>query len=616
MRHKRKNIPSRIVFCLGVFFVFLSFAAVSMFSGQTRVNASLLNEQQDQEPEVFALLSGFEPGTKVRYRAFGADIDTFTASGVVDENGDLSLLSPPNMKGMKNKIRYSMDIGEYAERVSVTFHFDPRQGRMSFSGEFVRDNGDIEFAAAKKVLKTRADWAGLFEETGIKIPQNVSKKDPIQVSFFNNDVASDADNYQSPAVIQVLTAPGGGQVGSGGVNNWSESNCGLYPLSTCDTGAVNSQNDSWVENFVLPMQLMAEQLTVVGMQEMTAIAMFFDAKDQLEAQREHQRLKAQAVKDYHPSGGRRHDGTNGPSGQMCRVGSFMKGIADTEYKAKQDHLALSTALMTTYTNVMNHGTAYGPENDFKNRLEQYKEIYCDPMDSSKGLELLCDHDAGGTGTDVGATDLRRANADVAYGRTIEFPYTLDVDFLNTDETEDEEDVLALARNLYWPVAMAQVTDERIRDNAQYYQRVRHLMALTNLAHNSYAKQVAMKARAPDPQNAGATYGWAHMKAMMREFGLTDAQIEEYYGERPSYHMQMEVLTKKIYQNPDFYTNLYDKPANIDRIHTALEAIKLMQMRDHYEASLRREMLVSGMIEDELATDAEILQGELIDPTRK
>ncbi len=612
--HKRSILRSPAVFMLGVCFVFVAFVTFGVFSPQNTVEASLLNKGS-QENRVFALLSGFDPGTKVRYRAIGQDIEAFIANGVIDANGNLELLSPPDMAAVTNYLSYSINIGEGSDRMIVTFKFDPQKGEMSLDGSFTKKQMDIKLTGARSDVTTRADWAGLFEETGIKIPQDISEKQPIEVAFYSHDVATDARNYQSQAIIKVLTAPGGGQVGPGGVNNWSESNCGLYPLSTCDTGAVNAQNDAWVENFVLPLQLMTEQLTVVGMQEMTAIAMFFDAKDQLEAQREHQRLKAQAVKDYHPSGGRRHDGTNNPGGQMCRVGSFMKGIAETETKMNKDHLSLSTALMANYTNLFNHGSAYGPETDFKNRLQQFRTTYCDPMDSSKGLELLCDHDADGPGTDVGATDLRRVNADVDFGRTIEFPYTMDIDFSDTNDTNDEEDAVALARNLYWPVALYDVSPERLNENAQYYQRARHLMALTNLAHNSYSKLVAMKASAPDPENAAAQHGWAHMKAMMREFGLTDAQIEEYYGEKPSYWMQMEVLTKKLYQNPDFYTNLYDKPANVERIQVALEAINLMQQRDHYEASLRREILMSGMIEDELGTDAEVLQGILNDPPR-
>ena len=56
----------------------------------------------------------------------------------------------------------------------------------------------------------------------------------------------------------------------------------------------------------------------------------------------------------------------------------------------------------------------------------------------------------------------------------------------------------------------------------------------------------------------------------------------------------------MYQSPNFYTNLYEKPTNVRRISTSMEAIKLMQTRDQFELSLRKEMLLSMMLEQEIA----------------
>ena len=59
---------------------------------------------------------------------------------------------------------------------------------------------------------------------------------------------------------------------------------------------------------------------------------------------------------------------------------------------------------------------------------------------------------------------------------------------------------------------------------------------------------------------------------------------------------MEILTKKIYQNPDFYTNLYDKPANVERKGVALQAIGLMQKFDLFKSNLRSEASLSVLLE--------------------
>jgi hypothetical protein len=85
-----------------------------------------------------------------------------------------------------------------------------------------------------------------------------------------------------------------------------------------------------------------------------------------------------------------------------------------------------------------------------------------------------------------------------------------------------------------------------------------------------------------------------MKALLQEMGAAPADIEELMGENPSYYAQMEILTKKIYQNPEFIINLYDKPANVKRIRAAGQAIKTMQDRDIHEALERRMMLISAL----------------------
>ena len=50
----------------------------------------------------------------------------------------------------------------------------------------------------------------------------------------------------------------------------------------------------------------------------------------------------------------------------------------------------------------------------------------------------------------------------------------------------------------------------------------------------------------------------------------------------------------MFQSPEFYTNLYTSPEaeNLKPIGVALEAVKLMQNSDRYEAALCREMLTS------------------------
>ena len=101
-----------------------------------------------------------------------------------------------------------------------------------------------------------------------------------------------------------------------------------------------------------------------------------------------------------------------------------------------------------------------------------------------------------------------------------------------------------------------------------------------------------------------------MKAMLKEMTVEESDVHTSLGDYPSYYAQMDVLTKKMYQNPDFFTNLYDKPTNVERISTAMEAFRLMQLRDHYHAQTRKEMLFSMMLQEKLMDPLELTGAKL------
>ncbi len=579
--------------------VFVFGALIFTASVDRSANASLL-KQKAQSQEVFAALSGFEPGAIVTYSIISEGNDATQTTSMVDRHGYLNIPMPENLKNANSDIVYDFSVSEENRTLSLLFKIDAGTGSVSVKGEGSDPFADIEIQASGRNVGTRSDWAGLFEETGISGAPEEGADNFVRVAFYSRDIASDARDHQSPAVIKVLSAPGGGDLNGSNLNQFTETNCSPYPLSTCTTASVNQQNNNIVQNYIMALMLMADQLSAVAMQPVHMIGSFLDAKDQMEVQRKHQELKAVAVKDYHPSE------------QMCRIGSYARSLAAVEEKSIHDQIVLNDVLMETAENRRNMGTALGAESDIKNRLQQFKRIYCDPNDNNKALELLCDHGAA----QPGAANQARMNKDIDYARTVELPYTLDIDFTNDVLSDEETDVVALGRNLYWTDAFSFVSEERLQENAEYLQRSRQHMALNNLAHSSYSKLISMKARSPAAP-AGVEPGWAYMKTMLRSLirganaAAIDTNIENMFGENPSYHAQMEVLTKKIYQNPDFYTNLYDKPANIDRINASLEAISLMQQRDHYEAALRHELLLSGMVEQELITDAEKLQGKLL-----
>jgi hypothetical protein len=73
---------------------------------------------------------------------------------------------------------------------------------------------------------------------------------------------------------------------------------------------------------------------------------------------------------------------------------------------------------------------------------------------------------------------------------------------------------------------------------------------------------------------------------------------------------MDILTKKMYQRPEFYTDLYDTPTNVDRKGVSLQAIGLMQDFDTLKSYLRQEMILAVLVEMELMREQSIIEDNL------
>lgn len=560
--------------------------------------ASAKKTLEQSVPSEKVLLQGFDPNSEVVYTILSSDGLISNGRTQTDENGNTALSYAEIDTTGKEYLVYDLKIAnnKIEDYVDILIRVDLKTGRIKASGKGLEQFSDISFLASGKTKQTRSDWSGNFTENNIPALMNSAKEQSFEIALYGFSNLDLPNQQQNPAIIKVLSAPDGGGPDSSGVNVFTPSPSGTYPLSTSDTSAINDTIDLIKENYIVAMMLMTEQLSAVVTQQTLILGQFFDAKIQLEVQRTHQQLKAEAVKDYHPSE------------EMCRIGSYMRSVAKTEDKARADEFAMNEAMIARYNNLNFTSNAEDEGYDVDARLRQFREVYCNVRDNNDGLHYMCEHDqdentanstvgAAAPGG-VGGVDKLRFNKDIDYYATLSFPKTLDMDFKDGVETEHEEDVLALAKNLYWPNSFLWGSTKKIPEQAVGFLDARRVIALNSMAHSSYTKLASLKASAPVPA-ASVEPGWAYMKTLMRDFGISDDDIGVLMGERPSYWAQMEVLTKKIYQDPNFYTNLYDKPANVDRISASLDAIKLMQMRDHYNSVLRREMLTSGLLETEL-----------------
>jgi hypothetical protein len=327
------------------------------------------------------------------------------------------------------------------------------------------------------------------------------------------------------------------------------------------------------------LMIMAEQFTANMMVQVQSIGKMLDAKHQLETQRLFQEKIAEAHKDYHPSE------------QMCTFGTFARDLASTERHANLTRSALSKEVLQRE---LGSGDGKGMTNatDTLSRLKKFIGTFCDPMDNSEGLKNLCktpNQDAG------------MFNRDIDYTRTLDEPLSLDIDMTDDEVTSDEEAVFALIDNLFAHKPMQRIGETALeqRKFQYYYHNQRSIIAMRGIARNSFSNLIALKTATPEQEKSTGPY----LKALMKELGLDDEEVEKILGENPSYFAQMDFLTRKIYQNPAFYTNLYDKPVNVERIRAAMRAIKLMNDRDIQSAMHRREMLLSMMLELRLREQA-------------
>ncbi|HPD83029.1 MAG TPA: hypothetical protein PLK85_04345 [Alphaproteobacteria bacterium] len=330
----------------------------------------------------------------------------------------------------------------------------------------------------------------------------------------------------------------------------------------------------WEAHLLPAMMFMTEQLTAVMTQQMMILGTLIDAKHQLESQRILQELQAQAHKDYQPSEG------------MCRFGTNTRALAASDRNATLTQIAISSH-GTQRDLLSGDSISAGGQRDYtRSRLDQFKNKYCNAADFGNGMTRVCNSS--------GSTQINR---DINYTNTVDQKQTLEIDFSLNNVTPDEEDILALSNNLYGNDVLPRIPEDKmalsngtiIPKGAFPYMKMRSLVAHKNLTLSAYAAQVGRKSQGTDTVEP-------YIQAYLENMGLTTTDIAELIGPRPSYDAQMEFLTKTLYQTPNYYTELYDKPVNVERKIAAQSAIDLMQRRDTYRDSVITKAIISGYLD--------------------
>lgn len=355
--------------------------------------------------------------------------------------------------------------------------------------------------------------------------------------------------------------------------------------------------DVFVPAFMPPAYLyhFAEQMTTTAVYQVFAIGTLFDAKQELEVQRIFQKRTAEAQRDYQPSVG------------ICSIGTTVRSLAAAERRAETTTFVLSQRAQDRQMGNMHTAAAGGGTSDKKSRLEQFRRRYCDTHDNNNLFMKVCVTD----NADRQAT----LNKDIDYNRTVDSHRTMNIDFTDTQLTDDEQDVMALASNLYAHDVFKRIDEATYKnasptekaDRLRFLLEQRQIVAKRSVAENSFNTIVGLKSLGspepedpPDPLTVGHSVDTArYLSVILKQLGMTDEDIAKFMGARPSYFTQMEMITKKVFQQPGFFADLYDKPANVDRKKVALQAIGLMQDFDTWQSYLRTESLLSVLLEMEI-----------------
>jgi hypothetical protein len=361
--------------------------------------------------------------------------------------------------------------------------------------------------------------------------------------------------------------------------------------------------EGFAKGLVIPqLQKFAEQMSTIAMHQAFTVGTFLDAKHQLETQRLFQELQIQAHKDYIPST------------SFCTLGTAARSLAHSESVGRYNALVLSRRQLARHLGQANTAGAADAAEDKEARWKMFSEVYCDPKDNNakagdpnSGLGSVCIS---------GARNADRINIDVDYTRMIENRRTLDLSYPFYSVAPDELDVMSLGNNLYGHDVLFRVFSEASVDDENknhVYMDLRSIAAKRSVAENSFNAIVGLKSlgSAGGSMNNSGVNTYKFLGRILMDLGIPEAEVKAYLGQDPntqtppdlipdpSYFAQLEILSKKIYQTPYFFANLYDTPTNVKRKSAALKAIELMLDRAIFESQLRQEMSLSVLLSSKL-----------------
>jgi hypothetical protein len=389
--------------------------------------------------------------------------------------------------------------------------------------------------------------------------------------------------------------PGGGGGGGADVLECTSASWCMTCTLCCSTVSVEQITadafDKYRKNFIMSsfytdsfeegLQKSTDDIRNAELLKTATFGAFLDASSFADAALVLQKMSAQILQSYTPSE------------QMCRFGTISRSLAASDARVDSNRLALSEIGLSRNLGKVRSVASSGLGLDFESRMKLFVDQFCDLTDNNSGLTQMCQ-----VATPV--PDLGH-NQDIDFTRLLDNNPTVNIDFTDGDLTRDESGVVGLANFLYGHRQQKERTSKtslnETAGTSNKYREYRSVVARRAVAQNTYNTLAAMKA-------AGSGASDAYIREVLKQVGLPDGDTYDYLGDQDtdypaaatSYNAQMEVLTKKLYQDPAFYANLMDSKSNVRRSSAALQGIGLMQSRDIYKSAERSEMLLAVLVE--------------------
>lgn len=354
-------------------------------------------------------------------------------------------------------------------------------------------------------------------------------------------------------------------------------------------------NKFWKDFFEPALSVMANQINSGLTQQTAQLGSFLEGQNNIEKRRVLQELSADTAKNYLPSE------------QLCRFASLGLSLSSSEENARANRLLMMERSQNRQLGEPNTVSASGDTADKTGRAVKRASRTCDPAANGGRSAATCVNEGD-----------ESINADIDFTKTFDSKPTLDVNFVETKTapTADEQDITMLADNLFGsdlfqrPEVGSLKPSSAVNDARIAVMDMRAIIAKRSVAENSFNALVSMKSRGSGINGNSPTGSTSFIAGILKELDIKDKEALAYLGKAPSYDAQMEVLTKKVYQSPSFYVNLMDNPANIERQYAAMQSFGLMQQRDIFDSILRSEMILSLIVELEVAKYQDEVQGSM------